>query len=123
MKNKEEVGKPSTSNDKQVEDKVRDGKRKEKTAWFASTKIVDSQGNCEESLLTTTTYVYEVDEQYDCIVSPSTTTDMEDDMGDEDESEDTNVEEDKDDEDESDDGGSEVIDYVWRFLLVIFSQM
>ncbi|GKC63794.1 hypothetical protein Tco_1096392, partial [Tanacetum coccineum] len=70
-----------------------------------------------------TTYVYEVDEQYDCIVSPNTTTDMEDDTDDEDESEDTNVEEDKDDEDESDDGGSEVIDYVWRFLLVIFSQM
>nr|GEZ48822.1 hypothetical protein [Tanacetum cinerariifolium] len=102
MKNKEEVDKPSTSNDKQVEDKVRDGKRKEKTVWF-STKILDSKGNCEESLLTTT-YVYEADEHYDCIASPSTTTDVEDDTDDEDESEDTNVEKDKDDEDESDDG-------------------
>nr|GEY60949.1 hypothetical protein [Tanacetum cinerariifolium] len=65
MKNKEEFDKPSTSNDKQVEDKA--------------------------------------DEHYDCIASPSTTTDVEDDT-DEDESEDTNVEKDKDDEDESDDG-------------------
>ena len=75
MKNKKEVGKLSTSNDKQV--KI-NGK---KTMWFVSNKIVDSEGNYEESLLTTT-YVYDVDEQYDCIVSPSTTID-------EDESEDT----------------------------------
>ncbi|PWA75368.1 hypothetical protein CTI12_AA243360 [Artemisia annua] len=103
MKNKEEVGRPSTSNDKQVEDKVRDGKRTKKIVWFASITIVNHEGNCEESLLTTT-YVYEMDEQYDYIVSPSTTNDVEDDTDDESESEDTNMEEDKDDEDESEDG-------------------
>ncbi|GJY98564.1 hypothetical protein Tco_0515474 [Tanacetum coccineum] len=53
--------------------------------------------------LLATTYVYEADEQYNYIMSPSTTTDVEDDTDDEDESEDTNVE-DKDDENESEDG-------------------
>ncbi|GKG64106.1 hypothetical protein Tco_0649356, partial [Tanacetum coccineum] len=70
-----------------------------------STKIVDSAGNYEESLLTTT-YMYNADEQYDYIVRMSTATYVKDDFvpDDEDESEDTEVEEDKDDEDESEDG-------------------
>ncbi|GKC90649.1 hypothetical protein Tco_1151298 [Tanacetum coccineum] len=58
-------------NDKQVEDKVRDGKRKEKTVRFTFTKIVDSAGNYQESLLTTT-YMYDADEQYDYIVRTGT---------------------------------------------------
>ncbi|GJY90147.1 hypothetical protein Tco_0505343 [Tanacetum coccineum] len=49
---------------------------------FASTKIVDSEGNCKESLLITT---YITDEQYDYIVSPSTNIDVEDEKDDEDE--------------------------------------
>lgn len=53
---------------------------------------MDIKGNCEESFHTTT-YVYEADEQYDYIMILSTTTDVEDDMHGEDESEETNVEE------------------------------
>ena len=77
MKKNEVVGKPRTSNDKQVEDKVRDGKRKEKTVrlWGWTIWLY-----CESE------YYYWCGGRHD----------------DEDESEDTNVEEDKNDVGETD---------------------